>query len=78
MHLRTLSIRNFRAISNIGIEFTAPVSVIVGPNAIGKTTILEGNSSCKGHTVATSTERGSTSADFARRPCPSKSSTSCR
>lgn len=41
MHLRTLSIENFRAIESIDVEFTERVNVVVGPNAIGKTTILE-------------------------------------
>lgn len=41
MYLKTLSIRNFRAISKIDVEFSNGVSVIVGPNAIGKTTVLE-------------------------------------
>jgi predicted ATPase len=41
MHLRSLTIRNFRALQDIRLDFDALVSVIVGPNAIGKTTILE-------------------------------------
>lgn len=41
MHLKTLSIKNFRAIEHIDVELAERVSVIVGPNAIGKTTILE-------------------------------------
>ncbi|MBB4185682.1 AAA family ATPase [Sinorhizobium terangae] len=41
MHLRTLSIENFRAIESIDVEFTERVNVVVGPNAVGKTTILE-------------------------------------
>jgi predicted ATPase len=41
MHLRRLSISNFRQLKNIEVEFRDGVSVIVGPNAIGKTTILE-------------------------------------
>lgn len=41
MYLKTLSIRNFRALDDINVEFTPGVNVIVGPNAAGKTTILE-------------------------------------
>jgi hypothetical protein len=41
MHLHKLRIANFRAIENIDAEFDSLVSVIIGPNAIGKTTILE-------------------------------------
>jgi predicted ATPase len=41
MWLKLLCIRNFRALENLEVEFTPGISVIVGPNAIGKTTILE-------------------------------------
>src|SRR4051812_34183992 len=41
MHLRTLKIKNFRALEDIHVEFDRRVSVIVGPNAVGKTTVLE-------------------------------------
>jgi predicted ATPase len=41
MRLKSLSIQNFRAIENIKIEFTGTADVIVGPNAVGKTTVLE-------------------------------------
>ncbi len=41
MHLHTLRISNFRALENIEVQFDTLVSVIIGPNAIGKTTILE-------------------------------------
>jgi predicted ATPase len=41
MKLSAVTIRNFRGISNITIEFDKPANVIVGPNAIGKTTVLE-------------------------------------
>jgi hypothetical protein len=41
MHLHKLRIINFRAVENIEVEFDSLVSVIIGPNAIGKTTILE-------------------------------------
>ncbi len=41
LHLKSLTVRNFRALQDITIDFDSLVSVIVGPNAIGKTTILE-------------------------------------
>ena len=41
MHLKSLKIKNFRALEDIYVEFSDKVSVIVGPNAAGKTTILE-------------------------------------
>lgn len=41
MHLHRLRITNFRALENIEAEFDSLVSVIIGPNAIGKTSILE-------------------------------------
>ncbi len=41
MHLKRLKIQNFRAIENVEVELDNLVSVIIGPNAIGKTTILE-------------------------------------
>jgi predicted ATPase len=48
MHLRSLKITNFRAIKEIDVEFDNRVNVIVGPNAIGKTTILEAIRLAKG------------------------------
>src|SRR5690348_12455336 len=39
--LKSLHVKNFRAIDDIRIEFDNLVNVIVGPNAIGKTTLLE-------------------------------------
>jgi predicted ATPase len=41
MHLKTLKIKNFRALEDITVDFTTRVSVIVGPNAAGKTTVIE-------------------------------------
>lgn len=48
MHLHKLHIVNFRAIRNIEVTFDAPVTVIIGPNASGKTTILEAIRLAKG------------------------------
>jgi hypothetical protein len=41
MKLRKISIRNFRGLQSIDIELDKQANVIVGPNAIGKTTVLE-------------------------------------
>lgn len=41
MHLINLKVKNFRALEDIYVEFDKRVAVIVGPNAAGKTTVLE-------------------------------------
>src|ERR1700722_2698318 len=41
MYLKSLSVRNFRALEDIHLDFRGTADVIVGPNAVGKTTILE-------------------------------------
>jgi hypothetical protein len=41
MWLKTAIIKNFRGIENLSIQFEKRADVIVGPNAIGKTTLLE-------------------------------------
>lgn len=41
MHIKRLRVTNFRGLENVDIEFDSLVSVIIGPNAIGKTTVLE-------------------------------------
>lgn len=41
MKLKKLKIENLRGLSEVKLEFDQPTNVIVGPNAIGKTTILE-------------------------------------
>ena len=41
MKIQKLKIENLRGLSDVGFEFDQPTNVIVGPNAIGKTTILE-------------------------------------
>ncbi len=48
MHLKRLRVENFRALEKIDVEFDARVSVIIGPNAIGKTTVLEAIRLAKG------------------------------
>jgi predicted ATPase len=41
MHLKSLAIKNFRGLENIQVDLEQGINVIVGPNAIGKTTLLE-------------------------------------
>ncbi len=41
MHITKLRIQNFRGLADVEFQFDQPVNVIVGPNAIGKTTVLE-------------------------------------
>jgi predicted ATPase len=41
MKIRKLTINNFRGLSHIECEFDQATNIIVGPNAIGKTTVLE-------------------------------------
>ncbi len=41
MKILKLKIENLRGLSDVNFEFDQPTNVIVGPNAIGKTTILE-------------------------------------
>ena len=41
MHLKSVAIKNFRGLENIQIDFEKGINVIVGPNAIGKTTLLK-------------------------------------
>jgi len=39
--LRSLTIDNFRALEKIHLDFDRKINLIVGPNAVGKTTVLE-------------------------------------
>src|SRR5262249_21253089 len=41
MHLKSVRIKNFRLLDDIDVTFDGKVNVIVGPNASGKTTILD-------------------------------------
>lgn len=41
MKIRRLTIKNLRGLSEVKFEFDKATNVIVGPNAIGKTTVLE-------------------------------------
>ncbi|HXN94044.1 MAG TPA: AAA family ATPase [Candidatus Acidoferrales bacterium] len=41
MHLKSIHVKNFRALEEIHVDLDSRVSVVVGPNAIGKTTLLE-------------------------------------
>jgi predicted ATP-dependent endonuclease of OLD family len=41
MYIRHVAIKNFRALEDIDCPFGARINVIVGPNGVGKTTILQ-------------------------------------
>jgi hypothetical protein len=41
VHIGHLAIKNFRAIADIDCDLSPRMNVIVGPNAVGKTTILQ-------------------------------------
>jgi predicted ATPase len=41
MHIHSLKVKNFRALEDIYVELDGKINVIVGPNAAGKTTVLE-------------------------------------
>lgn len=41
MYIKHVEIRNFRAVENVGIDLSQHINVIVGPNGVGKTTILQ-------------------------------------
>jgi recombinational DNA repair ATPase RecF len=41
MHIRHVAIKNFRALEDIDCPFGPRINVIVGPNGVGKTTILQ-------------------------------------
>lgn len=41
MKLKKISIKNFRKLSDINFELSKNISVVVGPNAVGKSTIFE-------------------------------------
>jgi AAA15 family ATPase/GTPase len=48
MHLKKLEIRNFRAITELTIDLVDGANLLVGPNAVGKTTVLEAIRMAKG------------------------------
>ena len=48
MKIRKLKIENLRGLSHVECDFDQPTNVIVGPNAVGKTTILEAVRLAKG------------------------------
>lgn len=41
MHLKSVHIRNFRSVADQTLELVSGANLLVGPNAVGKTTILE-------------------------------------
>jgi predicted ATPase len=48
MKLKSLKIKNFRGLNDVEAAFDRDVSVIVGPNAVGKTSVLEAIRLAKG------------------------------
>jgi len=48
VYLKNLVVKNFRALEDIHCEFGPRINVIVGPNAIGKTTVLQAIRLAKG------------------------------
>lgn len=48
MKIKRLRIENFKAIEHIEVFFQDKITVIVGPNSVGKTTVLEAIRLCKG------------------------------
>jgi putative ATP-dependent endonuclease of OLD family len=42
MYLRTLNIGNFRRLKDVTLEFVPGLNVLVGPNNVGKTAVVEG------------------------------------
>ena len=41
MHVQHVTIRNFRALDSVDCDFSPLMNVIVGPNGVGKTTIIQ-------------------------------------
>jgi AAA15 family ATPase/GTPase len=40
MRLKRLAVENFRGLQSVTLKADAPINVLVGPNAIGKSTLL--------------------------------------
>lgn len=41
MYLARLNIKNFRRLKNVSLEFTPDLNVLVGPNNVGKTAVVD-------------------------------------
>ena len=41
MYLKTLEIRNFRGIENLKVKFHENINVIIGPNGVCKTAVID-------------------------------------
>lgn len=41
MYLKTLEIRNFRGIENLKVKFHEKINVIIGPNGVCKTAVID-------------------------------------
>lgn len=48
MHISSLKIKNYRAIKNITIDFESEISVLVGENGCGKSSVLNALEACLG------------------------------
>ena len=48
MHLKRLEITNFRSIAELAVDLVDGANILVGPNAVGKTTVLEAIRLAKG------------------------------
>ena len=42
MHIQNLTLQNFKCFENLGIDFHPNLTVVVGVNGSGKTSIMEG------------------------------------
>ena len=47
MHINSVSIKNFRKLTDVSLKLEQDLTVIVGPNAMGKTSVLEAIRLCK-------------------------------
>lgn len=54
MHISHITIKNFRALENIDCDLSKRINVIVGPNGVGKTTIIQAARLVKGLIAARS------------------------
>jgi predicted ATPase len=41
MYLKSVHIRHYKSLDNVSLEFSSPITVLVGPNAVGKSNIVD-------------------------------------
>ena len=41
MYLKSAHIRHYKSLDNVSIEFSNPITVLVGPNAVGKSNVVD-------------------------------------